>query len=47
MKFEQEAHVRTGITDQIMKRIWSFKFERLLDSLQELDPNLIEFLTLV
>jgi hypothetical protein len=47
MKFEQEAHACTWIIDQLMKRIWSYKFESLLDLLQELDSTLIEFLTLV
>jgi hypothetical protein len=47
MKFEQEDHACTWIIDQLMKRIWSYKFESLLDLLQELDSTLIEFLTLV
>jgi hypothetical protein len=37
MQFEQEAHVYTWIIDQLVKRIWSSKFESLLDLLQELD----------
>jgi hypothetical protein len=39
MKFEQEAHACTWIIDQLMKRIWSYKFESLLDLLQELDSD--------
>jgi hypothetical protein len=37
MQFEQEVHVYTWIIDQLVKRIWSSKFESLLDLLQELD----------
>jgi hypothetical protein len=30
MKFEHEAHVCTWMTQQLMKRVWSFKFMSFL-----------------
>jgi hypothetical protein len=44
MKFELEAADCTWITHQLMKGIWNFKLVNFLDSPQEFNLNLCEFL---